>query len=44
MKSKNINLDVRQTPQGNPKQGFTVRATSPSSGRGLTIRSPKNKS
>jgi len=44
MKSKNINLDVRQTPQGNPKQGFTVRATSPSSSRGLTIRSPKNKS
>lgn len=42
-KSKNINLDMRQTPQVTSKQGFNVKATTPSSRRGLTIRSPKNK-
>lgn len=42
-KSKNINLDMRQTPQVTSKQGFSVKATTPSSRRGLTIRSPKNK-
>ena len=38
-KSKNINMDVRSTPQqAKSKDGFTVRAISSSSGNGLKIK------
>lgn len=40
-KSKNINMDVRQTPQSAPKSGLKVTAMNPDSGRGLRIRSIK---
>jgi len=41
-KSKNINMNLRQTPQSSPQKGFQARAVSTDSGRGLRIRS-KNK-
>lgn len=41
-KSKNINMNLRQTPQSAPQTGFQARAVSQDSGRGLRIRS-KNK-
>jgi len=42
-KSKNINMDIRQTPQVTSKGGNTVRAVGDtSSGKGLKIRSIKN--
>ena len=37
-KSKNINMDVRQSPQTVSKGGFKVASLSPDSGRGLKIR------
>ena len=42
-KSKNINMDIRQTPQNLSKGGFNVKSVSTDSGRGLRIRSNKNK-
>ena len=43
-KSKNINMDVRQAPRMNAKDGLQIRAVqNDSSGRGLKIRSIKNK-
>ena len=41
-KSKNINMDIRQTPQKISDGGFKARQVSSSSGRGLKIRSKKN--
>lgn len=38
-KSKNINMNLRQTPQSAPQKGFQARAVSEDSGRGLRIRS-----
>lgn len=43
-KTKNINMSERSTPQAVSKGEFKVRAVTPSSGRGLKIRSPRNKS
>jgi hypothetical protein len=43
-KTKNINMSERTTPQAVSKGEFKVRAVAPSSGRGLKIRSPRNKS
>ena len=41
-KSKNINMDMRKTPQSFSKDGLKIRAVSDtSSGRGLKIRSIK---
>ena len=40
-KSKNINMDVRQSPQNVSKGGFKVASLSPDSGRGLKIRNNK---
>lgn len=40
-KSKNINMDVRQSPQSLNKGGFNVKSMSNDSGRGLKIRSKK---
>ena len=42
-KSKNINMDIRQSPQSTPKPGMKIRAISQDSGRGLKIRSIKKK-
>ena len=42
-KSKNINMNVRQTPQAIGDTGFKARQVSDTSGRGLKIRSKKNK-
>lgn len=42
-KSKNINMDIRQAPQTLSKGGFNVKSVSNDSGRGLRIRSNKNK-
>ena len=42
-KSKNINMDIRQAPQTLSKGGFNVKSVSSDSGRGLRIRSNKNK-
>jgi len=41
-KSKNINMDIRQTPQKISDGGFKARQVSSSGGRGLKIRSKKN--
>ncbi len=41
-KSKNINTDIRQTPQKISEGGFKARHVSGTSGRGLRIRSKKN--
>jgi hypothetical protein len=38
-KSKNINMNMRQTPQQISASGFKARQVSGSSGRGLKIRS-----
>ena len=43
-KTKNINMSERPVPQAVSKGEFKVRAVAPSSGRGLKIRSPRNKS
>ncbi len=43
-KTKNINMSERSTPQAVSKGEFKVRAVQPSSGKGLKIRSPRNKS
>ena len=43
-KTKNINMSERSTPQAVSKGELKVRAVTPSSGRGLKIRSPRNKS
>ena len=40
-KSKNINMNVRQTPQSIGDTGFKARPVSDTSGRGLRIRSKK---
>jgi hypothetical protein len=40
-KTKNINMDIRTTPQVTAKSGFKVRSLNQSSGRGLKIRSIK---
>ena len=40
-KTKNINMDVRSTPQVTSKSGFKVRSLNQDSGRGLKIRSIK---
>ena len=40
-KSKNINMNVRQTPQAIGDTGFKARPISDTSGRGLKIRSKK---
>ena len=40
-KTKNINMDVRSTPQVTTKSGFKVRSLNQDSGRGLKIRSIK---
>ena len=40
-KTKNINMDVRSTPQVTSKSGFKVRSLNQDSGRGLRIRSIK---
>ena len=41
-KSKNINMDVRSTPQNFSKDGLKIRAVGDSSsGKGLKIRSAK---
>jgi hypothetical protein len=40
-KTKNINMSTRQTPQPIKKDGFSVKAVNPDSGRGLKIRSKK---
>lgn len=43
-KSKNINMDIRQTPQTSRKDGLSIRAvTPPSNGNRLVIRSNNNK-
>ena len=42
-KSKNINMDIRQSPQSTPKPGMKIRALDQDSGRGLKIRSIKKK-
>ncbi len=42
-KSKNINMNVRQTPQAIGDTGFKARQVSDTSGRGLKIRSKKNR-
>ena len=42
-KSKNINMDIRQTPQTSRKDGLSIRAvTPPSNGNRLVIRSNNN--
>jgi len=41
-KSKNVNMNIRQTPQAIGDTGFKARQVSDSSGRGLKIRSKKN--
>lgn len=41
-KSKNINMDLRQTPQSKPAEGFKARAVNSDSGRGLRIKSKRN--
>jgi len=38
-KSKNINMDLRQTPQSAPTTGFKAKEVNSSSGRGLRIQS-----
>jgi hypothetical protein len=43
-KTKNINMSERTTPQAVSKGEFKVRAVTPTSSRGLKIRSPRNKS
>lgn len=43
-KTKNINMSERPVPQAVSKGEFKVRAVAPSSGRGLKIRSSRNKS
>jgi len=40
-KSKNINMDIRQSPQSVSKGGMNVKSLSNDSGRGLKIRSNK---
>ena len=40
-KSKNINMDIRQSPQTIGKGGMNVKSLSNDSGRGLKIRSTK---
>jgi hypothetical protein len=40
-KSKNINMDIRQSPQAVSKGGMNVKSLSNDSGRGLKIRSNK---
>jgi hypothetical protein len=40
-KSKNIDMDIRQSPQASPKPGMKIRAINQDSGRGLKIRSNK---
>lgn len=40
-KSKNIDMDIRQSPQSSPKPGMKIRAINQDSGRGLKIRSNK---
>tara|TARA_B100000780_G_scaffold192551_1_gene135657 strand:+ start:9591 stop:10727 length:1137 start_codon:yes stop_codon:yes gene_type:complete len=40
-KSKNINMDLRQTPQGTPQAGFKAKAINDTSGKGLRIRSSR---
>ena len=40
-KSKNINMDIRQSPQNISKGGMNVKSLSNDSGRGLKIRSKK---
>lgn len=40
-KTKNINMDIRSTPQVTTKSGFKVRSLNQDSGRGLKIRSIK---
>ena len=43
-KSKNINMDMRQTPQSFSKNGLKIRSVGDtSSGKGLKIRSIKRK-
>ena len=42
-KSKNINMNVRSTPQSIGETGFKARAVNDSSGRGLRIRSNNKK-
>ena len=42
-KSKNINMNVRNTPQSIGDTGFKARAVNDNSGKGLRIRSSKNK-
>lgn len=42
-KIKNVNMSMRNTPQVTKKDGMTIRAINPSEGRGLKIRSNKNK-
>ena len=42
-KSKNINMNVRTTPQKIGDTGFKARAISENNGKGLRIRSSKNK-
>jgi len=42
-KSKNINMDIRQSPQSTPKAGVKIRALNQDSGKGLKIRSIKKK-
>ena len=43
-KTKNINMSERPVPQAVSKGEFKVRAVAPSSGKGLKIRSTRNKS
>lgn len=42
-KIKNVNMSTRNAPQVTKKDGMTIRAINPSEGRGLKIRSNKNK-
>jgi len=43
-KTKNVDLEMRTTPQSTSKSGLRIKAVTTSSRRGLTIKSPRNKS
>lgn len=43
-KTKNVNMTERRAPEVTSKSGTTVRSLSNDSGRGLKIRSPRNRS
>jgi len=42
-KTKNINMSTRNAPEVSTKGGMQIRAINPDSGKGLKIRSIKNK-